>query len=161
MKKFYFSYLFLFSGVIMKKIYNSFILAIVLILFVSISSVSAASDSNILSASDDDWDDDLLEADDEDDWEDNEDDYDFWDDDEEDYDDDWEDDEGDGEYGEFDGNGSYSSAGISSNGAKSMANPNGFNSTAPGIDFDIKAGNPILLLVVSLLFLILIPLRNR
>ena len=159
----------------MKKISCSIIIASLIILLVAIGSVCAVSDSDLISEEDDfDNDDGDIEPDDEDDFEDDdsedlddegddseEDDGDLDDDSEE---DDEDEDETDGYDGEFDGEAFALSASADFDGAKgmSMGAESNLNSDSQGdVPLSPQTGNPIVVLLFSLLFLIVIPLRNR
>ena len=171
----------------MKKISCSIIIASLIILLIAIGSVCAVSDSDLISDEDDfDNDDEDIEPDDDgdsgdddsedlDDEEDDgsddlddEDDYednfkDKEDDDSEDLDDEDEDETG-GYDGEFDGEVYALSASADFDGAKGMGigAESNLNSDSQGdIPLSPQTGNPIVVLLFSLLFLILIPLRNR
>ena len=139
----------------MKKISCSIIMASLIILLVAIGSVCAVSDSDLISDEDDlDNDDGDIELDD---------DGDSGDDDSEDLDDEDED-ETDGYDGEFDGEAFALSASADFDGAKgmSMGAESNLNSDSQGdVPLSPQTGNPIVVLLFSLLFLIVIPLRNR
>ena len=167
----------------MKKISCSIIIASLIILLVAIGSVCAVSDSDLISDEDDfngdgedieldddgdsgdddseDLDDDSSEDDDED-LDDEDDSDEEEDDDSEDLDDD--EDETDGYDGEFDGEAFALSASADFDGAKGMsmgAESNINGDSQEGIPSSPQTGNPIVVLLFSLLFLIVIPLRNR
>lgn len=139
----------------MKKISCSIIIASLIILLIAIGSVCAVSDSDLISDEDDfDNDDEDIEPDD---------DGDSGDDDSEDLDDEDEDETG-GYDGEFDGEVYALSASADFDGAKGMGigAESNLNSDSQGdIPLSPQTGNPIVVLLFSLLFLILIPLRNR
>lgn len=168
----------------MKKISCSIIIASLIILLIAIGSVCAVSDSDLISDEDDfDNDDEDIEPDDdgdsgdddsedlddeEDDGSDDLDDEDDYEDDEEDDDsedlDDEDEDETGGYDGEFDGEVYALSASADFDGAKGMGMgaESNLNSDSQGdIPLSPQTGNPIVVLLFSLLFLILIPLRNR
>ena len=104
------------------------------------------------SGSDDDWDDDDFDEDDsgsDDDWEDDDSDY-------NDEDEDFEED--------FDGEFELTASSFALSGAKGMNMGDGAYSSAGSqnsVNVIPQAGNPIFILLLSLLFLIVIPLRNR
>ena len=139
----------------MKKISCSIIITSLIILLVAIGSVCAVSDSDLISDEDDlDNDDGDIELDD---------DGDSGDDDSEDLDDEDEDETG-GYDGEFDGEAFALSASADFDGAKGMsmgAESNINGDSQEGIPSSPQTGNPIVVLLFSLLFLIVIPLRNR
>ena len=169
----------------MKRSSWSFIIASFIILLIAIGSVCAESDNGFIADSDDFNDEDDFEIDedfddsddeydsdedfdDEDDWDDDSDDeydsdVDFDDDSDDGWDDDfWEDDEFyDGEfYGEF----TALAASASFPYEKGMGSNEGaeLNEDSQNhIDSIPQTGNPIIVLILSLLFLIVIPLRNR
>lgn len=165
------------------KIINLMIVTLI-VLIVAIGSVCAGTDEGLLSDgddfdedneddfdldddSDDDDNDDDLDDEDNDDEEDSDDDLDDDSDDEEDSDEDLdeEDESFEEEFdGEFDGEFTALSAGFDISSAKGMngemaSNSNEDSQNSP--DLSPKAGNPIGVLLFSLLFLIVIPLRNR
>lgn len=162
------------------KIINLMIVTLV-VLLVAIGSVCAGNYEGILSDGDDFDEDneDDFDLDDGDDYDDDLDDEDYDEDDsDEDLDDDSEDeddnsdedlDEEDESFeeefdGEFDGEFTALSAGFDLSSAKGMngemaSNSNGDSQNSS--DLSPKAGNPIGVLLLSLLFLIVIPLRNR
>ena len=165
------------------KIINLMIVTLV-VLLVAIGSVCAGTGDGLLSDgddfdedneddfdldddSDDDDNDDDLDDEDNDDEEDSDDDLDDDSDDEEDSDEDLdeEDESFEEEFdGEFDGEFTALSAGFDISSAKGMngemaSNSNGDSQNSS--DLSPKAGNPIGVLLLSLLFLIVIPLRNR
>lgn len=171
----------------MKKISCSVILASLIILLIAIGSVCAVSDSDLISDEDDfdnddgedielddeddsgdddseDSDDDNDSEDEEEDLDDDSDDLDDEDDSEED-DDDWEDEDETGDYdGEFDGEVYALSASADFAGAKGMsmgAESNPIDDSQGDVPLSPQTGNPIIVLLFSLLFLIVIPLRNR
>ena len=156
-------------------------IALLIVLIVAISSVSAGTDEGLLSDGDD-FDEDNEDDFDLDDDDDNGDDLDDEDYDEDDSDEDLDDDseeeddnsdedldEEDESFeeefdGEFDGEFTALSAGFDLSSAKGMngemaSNSNGDSQNSS--DLSPKAGNPIGVLLLSLLFLIVIPLRNR
>ena len=139
----------------MKKISCSIIIASLIILLVAIGSVCAVSDSDLISDEDDfNGDGEDIELDD---------DGDSGDDDSEDLDDEDEDETG-GYDGEFDGEAFALSASADFDGAKGMgmgAESNINGDSQEGIPSSPQTGNPIVVLLFSLLFLIVIPLRNR
>ena len=155
------------------KIINLMIVTLV-VLLVAIGSVCAGNYEGILSDGDDfdedneddfdlddgdDYDDDLDDEDwdDEDDFEDEEDDSDEdWDDEDESFEEEFD--------GEFDGEFTALSAGFNLSSAKGMNGAMASNSTGDSqkcMDLSPKAGNPVGVLLLSLLFLLVIPLRNR
>ena len=155
------------------KIINLMIVTLV-VLLVAIGSVCAGNYEGILSDGDDfdedneddfdlddgdDYDDDLDDEDwdDEDDFEDEEDDSDEdWDDEDESFEEEFD--------GEFDGEFTALSAGFNLSSAKGMNGEMASNSTGDSqkcMDLSPKAGNPVGVLLLSLLFLLVIPLRNR
>ena len=163
------------------KIINLMIVTLV-VLLVAIGSVCAGNYEGILSDGDDfdedneddfdlddgdDYDDDL----DDEDWDDEDDFDEDLDDDSEDEDDnsdedlDEEDESFEEEFdGEFDGEFTALSAGVDFSSAKGMNGEMASNSNVDSqnsLDLSPKAGNPIGVLLLSLLFLIVIPLRNR
>ena len=162
------------------KIINLMIVTLI-VLIVAIGSVCAGTDEGLLSDGDDFDEDneDDFDLDDDDDNGDDLDDEDYDEDDsDEDLDDDSEDeddnsdedlDEEDESFeeefdGEFDGEFTALSAGFDLSSAKGMngemaSNSNGDSQNSS--DLSPKAGNPIGVLLLSLLFLIVIPLRNR
>lgn len=162
------------------KIINLMIVTLI-VLIVAIGSVCAGTDDGLLSDGDDFDEDneDDFDLDDDDDNGDDLDDEDYDEDDsDEDLDDDSEDeddnsdedlDEEDESFeeefdGEFDGEFTALSAGFDLSSAKGMngemaSNSNGDSQNSS--DLSPKAGNPIGVLLLSLLFLIVIPLRNR
>ncbi len=164
------------------KIINLMIVTL-MVLIVAIGSVCAGTDDGLLSDGDDfgeddedDFDlDDGDEYDDEDDSENLDDDYDDEDDlddeeddsDEDDSDEDLDEEEESFEEefdGEFDGEFTALSAGVDFSSAKGMNGEMASNSNEDSqnsMDLSPKAGNPIGVLLLSLLFLIVIPLRNR
>ena len=167
----------------MKKISCSFIIASLIILLIAVGSVCAVSDSDLISDGED-WDDDEEDVfevededdsnddsedlDDEDESEDDEDDLDDDSDEDEDLDDEDEDSEDEyetGDYdGEFDGEAFALSASADFNGAKGMSIAEGSNlnnGSQNDVPLSPQTGNPIIVLLMSLLFLIVIPLRNR
>ena len=162
------------------KIINLMIVTLV-VLLVAIGSVCAGNYEGILS-DDDDFDEDNEDDFDLDDGDDNGDDLDDEDYDEDDSDEDLDDDSEDEDDnsdedldeedesfeeefdGEFDGEFTALSAGFDLSSAKGMngemaSNSNGDSQNSS--DLSPKAGNPIGVLLLSLLFLIVIPLRNR
>ena len=166
------------------KIINLMIVTL-MVLILAIGSVCAGTDDGLLSDGDDfgeDDEDDLdLDDGDENDEDDSEnlyDDYDDYDD-EDDLDDEEDDsdeddsdedlDEEDESFeeefdGEFDGEFTALSAGVDFSSAKGMNGEMASNSNVDSqnsLDLSPKAGNPIGVLLLSLLFLIVIPLRNR
>ena len=168
----------------MKKISCSVILASLIILLIAIGSVCAVSDSDLISDEDDfDNDDEDIEPDDdgdsgdddsedlddeEDDGSDDLDDEDDYEDDEEDDDsedlDDEDEDETGGYDGEFDGEVYALSASADFAGAKGMSmgdESNPSDDSQGDVPLSPQTGNPIIVLLFSLLFLIVIPLRNR
>ena len=121
---------------------------------------------------DEDWDDeddfDLDDGDDYDDLDDEDwDDEDDFEDEEDDSDEDWDDEDESFEEefdGEFDGEFTALSAGFNLSSAKGMNGAMASNSTGDSqkcMDLSPKAGNPVGVLLLSLLFLLVIPLRNR
>lgn len=163
------------------KIINLMIVTL-MVLIVAIGSVCAGTDDGLLSDGDDFGEDDEEDFDlddgdenDEDDSENLDDDYD----DEDDLDDEEDDSDGDDsdedldeedesfeeEFdGEFDGEFTALSAGADFSSAKGMNGEMASNSNEDSqnsMDLSPKAGNPIGVLLLSLLFLIVIPLRNR
>ena len=161
----------------MKKI--NLMIVTLIVLIVTIGSVCAGTDEGLLSDGDDfgeddedDFDLDDGDENDEDDSENLDDDYDDEDDlddeeddsDEDDSDEDL-DDEAEEEFdGEFDGEFTALSAGFDLSSAKGMNGEMGSNSNGDSqnsVDSSPKTGNPIGVLLFSLLFLIVIPLRNR
>ncbi|MBQ2962303.1 hypothetical protein [Methanobrevibacter sp.] len=162
----------------MKKINCAFIIASLIILLIAIGSVYAVSENAVISDGDDldNEDGDEIEVDDEGDSEDDgeddnldeDDDEDLDDEDDSDDSDDSEDDEEmdeDESYdGEFDGEASPLSAGASLDSAKGMSMnvESGLdNGSQDDVNSNHQAGNPIAILLLSLLSLIVIPLRNR
>ena len=172
----------------MKKISCSIIIASLIILLVAIGSVCAVSDSDLISDEDDfngdgedieldddgdSGDDDSEDLDDENDSEEDDyedDDSDDLDDEEDEEEDDSEDlddedeDETGGYDGEFDGEAFALSASADFDGAKGMGMgaESNLNSDSQGdVPLSPQTGNPIVVLLFSLLFLIVIPLRNR
>ena len=147
------------------KIINLMIVTLV-VLLVAIGSVCAGNYEGILSDGDD-FDEDNEDDFDLDDDDDNGDDLDDEDYDEDDSDEDLdeEDESFEEEFdGEFDGEFTALSAGFDLSSAKGMngemaSNSNGDSQNSS--DLSPKAGNPIGVLLLSLLFLIVIPLRNR
>ena len=154
----------------MKRSSWSFIIASFIILLIAIGSVCAESDNGFIADSDDFNEEDDFEIDEdfddfddgEDDWDDDsddEDDSDDFDDDEDDWDDN---EEWDDEYfdGEFDGEFTALAASASFPYEKGMGSNEGAE-----LNKDLgsmpQTGNPIIVLILSLLFLIVIPLRNR
>ncbi len=163
------------------KIINLMIVTL-MVLIVAIGSVCAGTDDGLLSDGDDFGEDDEEDFDlddgdenDEDDSENLDDDYDYEDDlddeeddsDEDDSDEDLdeEDESFEEEFdGEFDGEFTALSAGFDLSSAKGMNGEMASNSNVDSqnsLDLSPKAGNPIGVLLLSLLFLIVIPLRNR
>ena len=163
------------------KIINLMIVTL-MVLIVAIGSVCAGTDDGLLSDGDDfgedeedDFDFDDGDENDEDDSENLDDDYDDEDDlddeeddsDEDDSDEDLdeEDESFEEEFdGEFDGEFTALSAGVDFSSAKGMNGEMASNSNVDSqnsLDLSPKAGNPIGVLLLSLLFLIVIPLRNR
>ena len=160
------------------KIINLMIVTLI-VLIVAIGSVCAGTDDGLLSDGDDfdedseddfdlddgDDNDDLDDEDNDDD--DNDEDLDDDSDDEDDSDEDWdeEDESFEEEFdGEFDGEFTALSAGFDISSAKGMNGEMASNSNEDSqnsLDLSPKAGNPIGVLLLSLLFLIVIPLRNR
>ena len=160
------------------KIINLMIVTLI-VLIVAIGSVCAGTDDGLLSDGDDfdedseddfdlddgDDNDDLDDEDNDDD--DNDEDLDDDSDDEDDSDEDWdeEDESFEEEFdGEFDGEFTALSAGFDISSAKGMNGEMASNSAGGSqnsSDLSPKAGNPIGVLLLSLLFLIVIPLRNR
>ncbi len=146
------------------KIINLMIVTLI-VLIVAIGSVCAGTDEGLLSDGDDFDEDneDDFDLDDDDDNDDDLDDEDNDDDSDEDLDD--EDESFEEEFdGEFDGEFTALSAGFDISSAKGMngemaSNSNEDSQNSP--DLSPKAGNPIGVLLLSLLFLIVIPLRNR
>lgn len=153
-----------------------------MVLIVAIGSVCAVTDDGLLSDGDDFGEDDEEDFDlddgDEDDGDDSEnldddyDDEDDLDDEEDDSDEDDSDEDLDEEDesfeeefdGEFDGEFTALSAGVDFSSAKGMNGEMASNSNVDSqnsLDLSPKAGNPIGVLLLSLLFLIVIPLRNR
>ena len=163
----------------MKKISCSIIIASLIILLVAIGSVCAVSDSDLISDEDDfngdgedieldddgdsgdddseDLDDDSSEEDD--DLDDDSDDLDDEEEDDDSEDLDEDEDETDGYDGEFDGEAFALSASADFDGAKGMSM--GAESNPSDVPLSPQTGNPIVVLLFSLLFLIVIPLRNR
>ncbi|WP_405322756.1 hypothetical protein [Methanobrevibacter sp.] len=159
------------------KIINLMIVTLI-VLIVAIGSVCAGTDDGLLSDGDD-FDEDSEDDFDLDDGDDNDDLDDEDNDDEEDSDDDLDDDldddsdedldEEDESFeeefdGEFDGEFTALSAGFDISSAKGMNGEMASNSAGGSqnsSDLSPKAGNPIGVLLLSLLFLIVIPLRNR
>ena len=146
-----------------------------MVLILAIGSVFAGTDGSLLSddedfddeygddfeldGSDDDWDDDDFDDFDEDDSGSDDD----WDDDDSDYNDEDEDFEEDFD-GEFDGEFELTASSFALSGAKGMNMGDGAYSSAGSqnsVNVIPQAGNPIFILLLSLLFLIVIPLRNR
>ena len=150
-----------------------------MVLILAIGSVFAGTDGSLLSddedfddeyeddfeldGSDDDWDDDDFDDFDEDDsgsdddWEDDDSDY---NDEDEDFEEDFEEDFD----GEFDGEFELTASSFALSGAKGMNMGDGAYSSAGSqnsVNVIPQAGNPIFILLLSLLFLIVIPLRNR
>ena len=163
------------------KIINLMIVTL-MVLILAIGSVCAGTDDGLLSDGDDFGEDDEDDLDlddgdenDEDDSENLDDDYDDEDDlddeeddsDEDDSDEDLdeEDESFEEEFdGEFDGEFTALSAGVDFSSAKGMNGEMASNSNVDSqnsLDLSPKAGNPIGVLLLSLLFLIVIPLRNR
>ena len=165
------------------KIINLMIVTLI-VLIVAIGSVCAGTDDGLLSDGDDFDEDneDDFDLDDDGDDDDNDDDLDDEDnDDEDDSDDDLDDDSDDEDDsdedlveedesfeeefdGEFDGEFTALSAGFDISSAKGMNGEMASNSAGGSqnsSDLSPKAGNPIGVLLLSLLFLIVIPLRNR
>ena len=163
------------------KIINLMVVTLI-VLIVAIGSVCAGTDDGLLSDGDDfgeddedDFDLDDGDENDEDDSENLYDDYDDEDDLDEEEDDSDEDDsdedldEEDESFeeefdGEFDGEFTALSAGVDFSSAKGMNGEMASNSNEDSqnsMDLSPKAGNPIGVLLLSLLFLIVIPLRNR
>ena len=154
------------------KIINLMIVTLI-VLIVAIGSVCAGTGDGLLSDGDDFDEDneDDFDLDDDDDNGDDLDDEDYDEDDSEDEDDnsdedlDEEDESFEEEFdGEFDGEFTALSAGFDLSSAKGMngemaSNSNGDSQNSS--DLSPKAGNPIGVLLLSLLFLIVIPLRNR
>ena len=148
----------------MKKISCSIIMASLIILLVAIGSVCAVSDSDLISDEDDfNGDGEDIELDD--DGDSGDDDSEDLDDENDSEEDDYEDeDETDGYDGEFDGEAFALSASADFDGAKgmSMGAESNLNSDSQGdVPLSPQTGNPIVVLLFSLLFLIFIPLRNR
>ena len=162
------------------KIINLMIVTLI-VLIVAIGSVCAGTDDGLLSDGDD-FDEDSEDDFDLDDGDDNDDLDDEDNDDEEDSDDDLDDDSEDEDDnsdedldeedesfeeefdGEFDGEFTALSAGFDISSAKGMNGEMASNSAGGSqnsSDLSPKAGNPIGVLLLSLLFLIVIPLRNR
>ena len=157
----------------MKRSSWSFIIASFIILLIAIGSVCAESDNGFIADSDDfneeddfeideDFDDSDDSDDDEDDWDDDsddEDDSDDFDDDEDDWDDN---EEWDDEYfdGEFDGEFTALAASANFPYEKGMGSNEGAE-LKKDLGAMPQTGNPIIVLILSLLFLIVIPLRNR
>ena len=163
------------------KIINLMIVTLI-VLIVAIGSVCAGTDDGLLSDGDDFDEDNEDDFDLDDDGDDNDDDLDDEDnDDEDDSDDDLDDDSDDEDDsdedldeedesfeeefdGEFDGEFTALSAGFDISSAKGMNGEMASNSAGGSqnsSDLSPKAGNPIGVLLLSLLFLIVIPLRNR
>ena len=165
------------------KIINLMI-ALLIVLIVAISSVSAGTDGSLLcddDFEDDDGDDFELDDGDEDNEEDDDEDFENLDEDSDedlDEEDDFEDEDDDSDEdlddedesfeeefdGEFDGEFTALSAGFDLSSAKGMNGEMASNSAGDSqnsMDLSPKAGNPIGVLLLSLLFLIVIPLRNR
>ena len=153
----------------MKKI-NLMIVSL-MVLILAIGSVFAGTDGSLLSddedfddeygddfeldGSDDDFDEDDSGSDD--DWEDDDSDY---NDEDEDFEEDFEEDFD----GEFDGEFELTASSFALSGAKGMNMGDGAYSSAGSqnsVNVIPQAGNPIFILLLSLLFLIVIPLRNR
>ena len=163
-----------YSGVNM-KIINLMILSVI-VLLIAIGSVSAGTDEGLLSDGDD-FDEDIEDDfgldvgydndDSDDDLDDLDDDLDDLDDDSDDLDDDSDDEDEsfDEEFdGEFDEEFTSLSAGFGLSSAKGMNGEIPSNSAGDyqnSMDLSPKTGNPIGVLLFSLLFLIVIPLRNR
>ena len=142
-----------------------------MVLILAIGSVFAGTDGSLLSddedfddeygddfeldGSDDDFDEDDSGSDD--DWEDDDSDY---NDEDEDFEEDFEEDFD----GEFDGEFELTASSFALSGAKGMNMGDGAYSSAGSqnsVNVIPQAGNPIFILLLSLLFLIVIPLRNR
>ena len=135
-----------------------------MVLLVAIGSVCAGTDDGLLSDDEDfdDYDGDDFESDDDSDDEDEDDDSDDEDEDD-DFDDDW-----DSENESFDGEagGAFelttSSLDLSSGKGMNMSDDSYSSADSQNIKYESpKAGNPIFVLLLSLMFLLLIPLRNR
>lgn len=160
------------------KIINLMVVTLI-VLIVAIGSVCAGTDDGLLSGGDD-FDEDSEDDFDLDDGDDNDDLDDEDNDDEEDSDDDLGDEDNDDDSdedlddedesfeeefdGEFDGEFTALSAGFDISSAKGMNGEMASNSAGGSqnsSDLSPKAGNPIGVLLLSLLFLIVIPLRNR
>lgn len=125
-----------------------------MVLILAIGSVCAGTDGSLLS-DDEDFDDDDFGSDD--DWEDDDSDY---NDEDEDFEEDFEEDFD----GEFDGEFELTASSFALSGAKGMNMGDGAYSSAGSqnsVNVIPQAGNPIFILLLSLLFLIVIPLRNR
>ena len=140
------------------KIINLIIVTL-MVLLVAIGSVCAGTDDGLLSDDEDfdDYDGDDFESDDEDEDDDSDDDLD-----DEEYDD-W-----DSENESFDGEagGAFelttSSLDLSSGKGMNMSDDSYSSADSQNIKYESpKAGNPIFVLLLSLMFLLLIPLRNR
>ena len=136
------------------KIINLMIVTL-MVLLVAIGSVCAGTDDGLLSDDEDfdDYDGDDFESDDDSDDEDEDDDF----------DDDW-----DSENESFDGEagGAFelttSSLDLSSGKGMNMSDDSYSSADSQNIKYESpKAGNPIFVLLLSLMFLLLIPLRNR
>ena len=149
----------------MKKI-NLMIVSL-MVLILAIGSVCAGTDGSLLS-DDEDFDDEYgddfeLDGSDDDFDEDDSGSDDDWEDDDSDYNDEDEDFEEDFD-GEFDGEFELTASSFALSGAKGMNMGDGAYSSAGSqnsVNVIPQAGNPIFILLLSLLFLIVIPLRNR
>ena len=138
-----------------------------IVLIVAIGSVCAGTDGSLLS-DDEDFDDEYgddfeLDGSDDDFDEDDSGSDDDWEDDDSDYNDEDEDFEEDFD-GEFDGEFELTASSFALSGAKGMNMGDGAYSSAGSqnsVNVIPQAGNPIFILLLSLLFLIVIPLRNR
>ena len=138
-----------------------------MVLILAIGSVFAGTDGSLLS-DDEDFDDEYgddfeLDGSDDDFDEDDSGSDDDWEDDDSDYNDEDEDFEEDFD-GEFDGEFELTASSFALSGAKGMNMGDGAYSSAGSqnsVNVIPQAGNPIFILLLSLLFLIVIPLRNR
>ena len=148
------------------KIINLMILTL-MVLIIAIGSACAGADGILLSDDedfDDEYEDDFeLDGSDDDFDEDDSGSDDDWEDDDSDYNDEDEDFEEDFD-GEFDGEFELTASSFALSGAKGMNMGDGAYSSAGSqnsVNVIPQAGNPIFILLLSLLFLIVIPLRNR
>ena len=136
-----------------------------MVLLVAIGSVCAGTDDGLLSDDEDfdDYDGDDFESDDDSNDDDSDDDDSDDEDEDDDFDDDW-----DSENESFDGEagGAFelttSSLDLSSGKGMNMSDDSYSSADSQNIKYESpKAGNPIFVLLLSLMFLLLIPLRNR